>query len=372
MASSKQSQRGATLASYALILSTFTALSLGAVEGLNSVSTTYLTETRTEIEEPRELGFSDGGEEIEAGTGGGSGGGGGGSTTGSYVFDDIGQFQNESGGGCMTVGSDDKLYQQPCDGSAEQEISVYTQDGVSQLRIGARCVGVEGNASGRDADYIMQVCDSDNALQTFTRNDGNQRWESAGNIAPQMCLDFSMRPSGIVHQWDCHDDPNQRWAEPAIYVPPFGGAPTPTGTGEVTVVGEIPAGADISPDGAFEDDDSVFVFTESSILLDNQTTIDGTVVPAGTIVCSYIVWYDPVSTNEVAGTIDFGAPVIGSAQSATELQNTSVFAVPGVTYAYDRSWEGSDGFDVSGNTVAVTPYAVPVNGDMMRVFTECG
>lgn len=375
MRPSSKSQRGAALTGYALILSAFTVLSLGAVEGLNSASSSYLNETSDDIAESRELALYDELDEIPDPTGGGEDTGEDDEGAPTYELADGGQFQSPADGLCMTLDSDGKFRQRDCDGSAEQQISVYTnpETGSSQLRIGGECIGLENNSSNNGDEYIVQDCDDDNPNQLFVRNEIDQTWESATNRSPVKCLDISGGggEGSVIHQWDCHGGDNQQWPDPAPYVPPIPDPPTPTITGEGNFVGAVPDGTDFSPDGDFESDDTVFVFSESVIVLDSDTTIDGTVVPAGTAVCSYIVWYDPVSNNDVAATIDFGAPIIGGARSATELAASNEFAAPGITYDYSRAWEGDDEFVVSGNSLGITPYAVAGNADMLRVFTNC-
>ncbi len=368
-------QRGATLAGYALVLSAFTALSLGAVEGLNSASTTYLTETSNDIAESRELALYDELDEIPDPSGDGDPTDEEDEGAPTFELADGGQFQSPADSLCMTLEGDDKFRQRACDGSAEQQISVYTnpETGSSQLRIGGQCIGLENNSASSGDDYLVQDCDDDNPNQLFRRNEVDQTWESATNRDPVMCLDVTGGggEGQVTHQWACHGGVNQEWPDPAPYVPPVPDPPTPTITGEGSYEGQIPDGTNFSPDGAYEDDDQVFVFSESVVTLDADTTVGGVTIPAGTTVCSYIVWYDPVSNNDVVTTIDFGAPVLAGAQSASELNDTSSFGVPGVTYDYSRSWETDDEFNVSGNTLNITPYAVAGNADMLRVFTQC-
>ena len=374
----KKSQRGATLTGYAIILSTFTVMGLGAMDGLNSASETYLEETSDDIAASREISVYEELDEIPDPTGDGGDTDESGEGDPTYDLADGGQFESPADGLCMTLEGDGKFRQRECDGSAAQQISVYTNSdtGSSQLRIGGECIGLENNSASSGDEYNVQPCDDDNSNQLFRRNDVDQTWESASNRDPVMCLDVSGGggEGHVVHQWSCHGGINQEWPDPAPYVPPFPGAPTPTVTGEGTIVGDIPGGMDFSPNQApYTNDDSLFVFTESAIELDAPWTIDGTTLDAGTIVCSYIVWYSPVNDNEVAATIDFGAPVVGGSESTAELQSTDQFAAAGVDYqGYDRPWEGSDGFTVSGNTVGFTPYAVTNNADMVRVFTQCG
>ncbi len=369
-------QRGAALTGYALVLAAFTALSLTAIEGLNSASSTYLNETSNDIAESRELAFYDELEEIDDGSGDG------GDTSEDdegaldYELADGGQFQSPADGLCMTLEGDGKFRQRPCDGSAAQQISVYTNDdtGSSQLRIGGQCIGLENNSANSGDQYQVQDCDYDNPMQLFRRNTVTEQWESANNRSPIMCLDISGGggDGSVIHQWSCHGGTNQIWPDPAPYVPPTTTPPNPTITGEGVFVGPIPDGTDFTPDGAFEDDDTVFVFTESVVILGGDLNVNGTIIPGGTTVCSYIVWYDPVSDNDVNVTIDFGTPILTGAESTGEQQTTDMFAAPGVNYQnYDRPWESDDSFNVSGSTLQIDPYAVAGNADMLRVLTDC-
>lgn len=373
----KNTQRGAALTGYALVLSAFTVLSLGAVEGLNSASTVYLNETSDDIAESRELALYDELDEIPDPSGEGDDTGEDDEGDPTFELADGGQFQSPSDGLCMTLDGDGKFRQRTCDGSADQQISVYTnpETGSSQLRIGGECIGLENNSANSGDEYIVQDCDDDNPNQLFRRNEVDQTWESATNRDPVMCLDVSSGggEGQVIHQWACHGGDNQEWPDPAPYVPPIPDPPTPTITGEGSYEGQIPDGTDFAPGTDFQNDDIAYVFAESVIQLDSDMTVNGTTIPAGTIVCSYIVWYDPQANNEVATTIDFGAPVLGGALSTSDLQNTAQFAAPGVEYHdYNRPWEGGDGFDAAGNTLGITPYAVGSNADMLRVFTQCG
>lgn len=351
-------------------------VSLGAVEGLNSASSSYLTETSDDIAESRELALYDELEEIPDPTGSGGDTDEDDGEAPSFDLVDGGQFQSPSDGLCITLESDGKLRQRECDGSADQQISVYTnaESGQSQLRIGGQCVGLENHSSSNGDDYLVQDCDDDNLTQLFIRNETDQTWESASNRSPVMCLDVTSGggEGNVLHQWTCHGGDNQEWPDPAPFVPPIPEPPTPTVTGEATFEGQIPDGTDFSPNADFEDNDNVFVFSESVVILDSDVTVGGVTMPAGTVVCTYIVWYDPVSNNDVAASIDFGAPILTGAQSTGDLEATDSFAAPGVTYDYSRRWESDDEFNVSGNTLSITPYAVANNADMLRVFTQCG
>lgn len=361
---------------YAIVLSAFTALSLGAIEGLNQSSEAYLTNTSNEIAQPRDLGYYD---ELDVIPDLGDGGGGGVDDPTDFDFEfhgEEGQFKSPADQLCITVEPDGRLRQRACDGSPEQKVEVFTDDATktSQLKINGLCIGIVGDSEDEGADYEMQTCDEENLKQLFRRN--GLRWESGSNRDPVQCLDISGGggEGNVLHQWGCHDQDNQDWPDPALYVPPTPTTPpTPLVTGGGIFVGPIPDGADLSPDADYEDNDNVFVFEESVQILDSDFVLDGTTIPAGTQVCSYIIWYSPVTNSDVVATIDFGAPILGGALSRSELEATAAqFGKPGVNYAYNRSWENNDGFGVNGNVLDIDPYAVSNNGDMLRVFTQCG
>ncbi len=375
---SKKPQRGATLTGYALILSAFTVMSLGAVEGLNSASGTYLEETSGDIAAPRELSFYDEMEEIPEPDGDGG-------DTGENIEDaaqfdlaDGGQVVGTREGYCVAAEADGRLRMRECDGALNQEIEVYlNSDSLqSQLRIGGKCIGVQNNSNSNGDPYILEDCDDDDASQLFNRV--GQEWQSVVFDSPQMCLDSGGAGEGrALHQWTCgsetNPNANQQWADPAPYVPPFAGPPTPTITGQGTFVGAIPDGADFAPDGAFEDNDNLFIFTESVIELGSDLTVNGATIPAGTRVCSYIFWYDPVNSATVpTTTVDFGGTILAMAGTQAQMQATDQFGAPGVNYRdYNRPLEGGDVVGFSGSAATFNPYAVPGNADMARFFIDC-
>lgn len=374
MSPSSKSQRGAALTGYALIFSAFAVVGLGAIEGLNTASEAYLSETSTEISNPRELAFYDELEEIPDVGDSGSGGTDDPTDFDFQFADPDGQLQSPADGLCMTA-EDGQIVQRFCDGSSNQFIETWTDDATktSQLRMAGGCIGVVGNSEDEGVDYEIQPCDEENLKQLFRRN--GTRWESGSNRDPLMCLDITGGggDGAVLHQWECHDELNQQWPDLADYVPPTPTTPpTPVVSGEGIFVGQIPAGADLTVGGDYEDNDNVYVFQESVQILDAAVTVNGVTMNAGDQICSYIVWYSPIVNSSVVASIDFGGPVLAGALSQSEMQATDQFAQPGVTYSYNRSWENNDGFNVSGNTLNIDPYAVGNNGDMMRVFTQCG
>lgn len=150
-------------------------------------------------------------------------------------------------------------------------------------------------------------------------------------------------------------------------------APTPSINGEATFVGAVPETTNFSPDQEYRSDDELFVFFESSQVLVSDLTVAGITIPAGTAVCSHIVWYDPSFTTNVSATIDFGAPILAGAGRTSELQATNQFAIAGVNYFnYNRPWYDSDSFSFSGAVGTFNARAINGNADMMRILTDCG
>lgn len=154
------------------------------------------------------------------------------------------------------------------------------------------------------------------------------------------------------------------------YVAP---APDPVLTGDATYVGAPADGVQFAPNQEYRSDDELFVFYESALVLDASLTVAGITIPAGTSVCSYIVWYDPSFTTSVSATIDFGDPILAGAGRRSDLMATDQFAVPGVEYYnYNRPWYDGDTFSSVGSVGQFDAQAVGNNADMIRILTDCG
>ncbi len=142
--------------------------------------------------------------------------------------------------------------------------------------------------------------------------------------------------------------------------------------GNGQIVGPVPDGTVIRHDRDYESDTDIFVFTEGSTVLTAPLSLhDGVTIPAGTKVCSYLFMFSPETTNLTGSlTVDLGAPILGSAQTTSELDDTNGFGNPNATYV-SKAWESGDGYAASGSVVTLTPYAVRTNADMIRIFTAC-
>jgi PEP-CTERM motif len=94
-------------------------------------------------------------------------------------------------------------------------------------------------------------------------------------------------------------------------------------------------------------------------------------IPAGTIVASHYVFFDPGPSEHIIGTVDFDADILGIITATTELANSDFLANTGVNYLNpgNRGLEAGDSVTISGprqilfDTVASSP------GDYVRVLT---
>ncbi len=149
--------------------------------------------------------------------------------------------------------------------------------------------------------------------------------------------------------------------------------PTPeVAGGDGSFEGAVPDGADLTATGPWDDDDTVFLFSEGAHTLTADLTVGGTTIPAGTVVCSYYLHYSPTQSSAGSSvSFDFGAPVLGAATSDGDLDATDSFGASGVSYRGSRQMEGGDNFTISGTTVSVAPWAYGSNQDDARIFVAC-
>ncbi len=166
------------------------------------------------------------------------------------------------------------------------------------------------------------------------------------------------------------DRVNTEWDGSSGYVPR---PPDPQIDGQATYPGDVPDSTSFAPNQEYRSDDELFVFFESALVLDSDLTVAGVTIPAGTSVCSHIVWYDPSFTTDVSASIDFGAPILLGAGRRSDLQATDQFAIAGVNYFnYNRPWYDGDTFSFTGSVGQFTALAIGGNADMIRILTDCG
>jgi len=112
---------------------------------------------------------------------------------------------------------------------------------------------------------------------------------------------------------------------------------------------------------------------DQNILLTAPLTVNvgASPIPAGTVVASHYIFFDPGPTQHVIGTVNFDSQVIGILTSTGTLAATDFLANTGVNYLNpaNRGLEAGDSVTISGpqqilfDTVASSP------GDYVRVLT---
>lgn len=144
--------------------------------------------------------------------------------------------------------------------------------------------------------------------------------------------------------------------------------------GDATMLGVPEDGAQFVPNAEFTSDDDLFVFFESAQVLEAPLSVAGVTIPAGTSVCSHIVWFDPASAqSSVSATIDFGSEILVGIGYTPGLQATAQFELPGVNYdGYRWAWFDGDTFSAVGSVGQFKATASKGWGDMMRILTDCG
>ena len=119
---------------------------------------------------------------------------------------------------------------------------------------------------------------------------------------------------------------------------------------------------------------NLFGFDEDqNILLTAPLVVDvgSSPIPAGTVVASHYIFFDPGPTQHVVGTVNFDSDVLGIVTSTATLADSDFLANTGVNYLSPslRGLEAGDSVTISGpeqilfDTVASSP------GDYVRVLT---
>jgi hypothetical protein len=101
-------------------------------------------------------------------------------------------------------------------------------------------------------------------------------------------------------------------------------------------------------------------------LLSNIAGLD-----AGTFVRSFYVWFDPLRTGRMRGTVTFANDILAVITANGELADTDYLGNPNINYLNKgaRGLEGPDTFSVSGKTLTVD-FRASSPGDFVRVMTS--
>ena len=94
-------------------------------------------------------------------------------------------------------------------------------------------------------------------------------------------------------------------------------------------------------------------------------------IPAGTIVASHYVFFDPGPTLHMIGTVDFDSAVLGIITDTTDLASSDFLANTGVNYLSPgaRGLEAGDSVTISGTNQILFDTVASSPGDYVRVLT---
>ena len=158
-------------------------------------------------------------------------------------------------------------------------------------------------------------------------------------------------------------------------------------TQDMTLSGIVTGGSAASDGGTFsqlcepigpvgnnnQQSNDLFAFEEAQdILLDQALDVDeppGSTVPAGTLISSYYVAFDPGASKDIIGSITFPSTILGLATSINTLNASDDLGNPTANYLNPslRGLEPDDFASISGNTLSVT-FSADSPGDYIRVF----
>ena len=100
----------------------------------------------------------------------------------------------------------------------------------------------------------------------------------------------------------------------------------------------------------------------------------GTVIPAGTLVSTFILGFDRLSPGMIVGTVSFSNPILGLIYRRDEfLASTPEFAASGVCYPVNNGsyFENSDSGTLAGDTVQINSTVNANHSDVVRILVAC-
>jgi hypothetical protein len=120
---------------------------------------------------------------------------------------------------------------------------------------------------------------------------------------------------------------------------------------------------------------NLFAFDESqNILLAAPLTVDvgSSPIPAGTVVASHYIIFDPGQPDSIVGTVEFDANVLAIMTSTGTLAASDFLANTGVNYLNPtlRGLEVEDFVSISAPNQITVDFGANTPGDYIRVLTE--
>ena len=119
---------------------------------------------------------------------------------------------------------------------------------------------------------------------------------------------------------------------------------------------------------------NLYAFDElQNFTLTSPLTVDvgSSPIPAGTVVSSQYVFFDPGPTQHVIGTVDFDADVLAILTSTTTLAGSDFLGRPGVNYLdpAERGLEPGDSVTIGSSRQTLVDVVASSPGDYVRVLT---
>lgn len=149
---------------------------------------------------------------------------------------------------------------------------------------------------------------------------------------------------------------------------------TGSGGAALTVAGNVAAGADLSPAGPFGD--GTFLFQDPAQTLLSDLDVNGTILPAGTVVCVHLFLTsesEAVTNAGDAWRLDYGQDILAVADLSPILAATDFLQAGGVDYGdmADRGAGDLDDVAIIGNSKKLRLKLEGPTVDSVRIFIDC-
>jgi len=117
----------------------------------------------------------------------------------------------------------------------------------------------------------------------------------------------------------------------------------------------------------------LYAFDESSTVLGANLIVNvgSSPIPAGTVVSSEYIFFDPGPSQHIVGTVTFATDVLGVITSTSDLAASDFLGAPGVNYLdpANRGLEAGDSVTISAPNQITVNFTASSPGDYIRVIT---